>query len=99
MIDLSQVTWRKSSQSNANGGQCVEVGVWHKNSLNGSGQNCVEVALADNTRVAPSLTADAERLLLVRDSKDPDGPVLAFTPEEWDVFLVSIKGDHLTDLA
>lgn len=99
MIDLSQVVWRKSSRSNANGGQCVEVGVWCKSSLSGAGQDCVEVALADKTQVVSSPAGDAERLLLVRDSKDPDGPVLALTPEEWDAFLASIKGGHLTDLA
>jgi hypothetical protein len=27
----------------------------------------------------------------VRDSKDPDGPNLAFTPAEWRVFTISIK--------
>jgi hypothetical protein len=117
MIDLSQVIWRKSSRSNANGGQCIEVGVWrksslsgagqdcvevgiwHKSSLGGNGQNCVEVALADNAQAASGPTADVERLLLVRDSKDLDGPVLALTPEEWDAFLASIKGGHLADLA
>ncbi|MFC6080351.1 DUF397 domain-containing protein [Sphaerisporangium aureirubrum] len=31
-MDLSRVSWRKSSWSNANGGQCVEVGVWHRSS-------------------------------------------------------------------
>ncbi len=51
MIDLSQVIWRKSSQSNANGGQCVEVGVWRKSSLSGgNGGSCVEVALASSAQ-------------------------------------------------
>lgn len=94
MMDLSHVTWRKSSRSNANGGQCVEVGVWHKSSLSGNGSNCVEVALADS----PQLGTDPEvdRLFLVRDSKDPDGPVLAFSPAEWDAFLITIKNGTLT---
>jgi hypothetical protein len=36
--------------------------------------NCVEVAeLSDGT-------------VYVRDSKDPGGPVLVFTPGEWDAF-------------
>lgn len=27
----------------------------------------------------------------VRDSKDPTGPVLKFTPDEWDAFLAGAK--------
>jgi hypothetical protein len=29
--------------------------------------------------------------IAVRDSKNPDGPHLAFTPAEWRVFTTSIK--------
>ncbi|MER5418450.1 DUF397 domain-containing protein [Streptosporangium roseum] len=90
-MDLSHVIWRKSSQSNANGGQCVEVGVWHKSSLSGNAQNCVEVALADSPHPGTDPTPDADRLFLVRDSKDPEGPVLAFSSTEWDAFLTAIK--------
>ncbi|MEV0924672.1 DUF397 domain-containing protein [Streptomyces spongiicola] len=51
-IDLSTVAWRKSSYSNGDGGNCVEVAEgflgaarWRKSSYsNGSGGNCVEVA-------------------------------------------------------
>ncbi|MEU3170008.1 DUF397 domain-containing protein [Streptosporangium sp. NPDC006930] len=88
------MTWRKSSQSNANGGQCVEVGVWHKSTPSGSR---IEVALTDNTQVAHAV--DTEGLFLLRDSKDPDGPVLSFTAAEWDALLVSIKRGSLADLA
>lgn len=28
---------------------------------------------------------------LLRDSKDPDGPVLVFTPHEWDCFVAGAK--------
>ncbi|MEV4748620.1 DUF397 domain-containing protein [Streptosporangium sp. NPDC049248] len=100
MIDLSQVVWRKSSQSNANGGQCVEIGVWRKISLSGgNGGSCVEVALASSPQAEPERRTDADCLFLVRDSKDPGGPVLAFTSAEWDAFLASIKGGHLANLA
>ena len=52
---------------------------WRKASLStGNGGNCVEVG------VAPQLVA-------VRDSKDPDGPKLAFTAEAWDTFIEHIK--------
>ncbi|WP_031172353.1 DUF397 domain-containing protein [Streptosporangium roseum] len=89
--DLSQVTWRKSSRS-GNGQDCVEVGVWHKSSLSGgNGGSCVEVALADTSHLGTDPTPDTDRLFLVRDSKDPDGPVLTFSPAEWDAFLTTIK--------
>jgi hypothetical protein len=38
---------------------------------------CVEVALGE--------------LVLVRDSKDPEGPVLVFTTAEWEEFLRGVK--------
>jgi hypothetical protein len=48
---------------------------WTKSSLSFSNSNCVEVAnLADGQ-------------IGVRDSKDPQGPVLRFTPGEWRAFL------------
>ncbi|GAA3508194.1 hypothetical protein FHR32_000912 [Streptosporangium album] len=93
--DLSHVMWRKSSRSGA-GQDCVEVGVWHKSSLSGNGQNCVEIALADTPHPGADPAPDADRLFLVRDSKDPDGPVLSFTPAEWDAFLTTIKNGTLT---
>lgn len=48
---------------------------WIKSSRSLSNGNCVEVA---------NLPGDA---VGVRDSKDCDGPVLRFRPEEWRVFL------------
>jgi hypothetical protein len=39
------MSWRKSSYSTSNGGQCIEVGVWRKSSYSTSnGGSCVEVA-------------------------------------------------------
>ncbi|WP_329425318.1 DUF397 domain-containing protein [Streptosporangium sp. NBC_01495] len=100
MMDLSHVIWRKSSRSNTNGGQCVEVGVWSKSTLSGrNGSSCVEVALTDHAQAASEHTVDAERLFLIRDYKDPYGPVLSFTPTEWDSLLASIKKGCLVDLA
>lgn len=41
------ITWRKSSYSTSNGGECVEVGTWRKSSYStGNGGNCLEVAAA-----------------------------------------------------
>lgn len=52
---------------------------WHKSSYSPSGGNgCVEVA--DN------LVAE-HGIVLVRDSKDPAGPILTFTRSEWVAFL------------
>jgi hypothetical protein len=59
------VTWRKSSYSGGNGGNCVEVG-------------------------APAAT---DRVL-VRDTKDRQGPMLAFTPRTWRNFAERVKQGH-----
>ena len=48
---------------------------WVKSSLSFSNGNCVEVASRPGGEIA------------VRDSRDPDGPVLTFTPGEWDAFV------------
>ncbi|MER7207482.1 DUF397 domain-containing protein [Streptosporangium sp. NPDC000239] len=94
--ELSEPVWRKSTLSGGNGGSCVEVAVWRKGSRSGAGQNCVEVGAVHNAQA--ELEAAADRLFLVRDSKDSDSPVLAFTPPEWAGFLDVIKGGGLDDL-
>ncbi|HWC84882.1 MAG TPA: DUF397 domain-containing protein [Pseudonocardiaceae bacterium] len=61
--DAAHAVWRKSSYSNGNGGECVEV-AWRKSTYsNGNGGACVEVALPPGGG-------------LIRDSKNPSGPVL-----------------------
>jgi hypothetical protein len=53
---------------------------WRKSSYSGTnGGNCVEVA-----RNLPGVVA-------VRDSKDPGGPVLVFTPADWEAFTAGLK--------
>ncbi|HEU5025056.1 MAG TPA: DUF397 domain-containing protein [Spirillospora sp.] len=72
-MDSSNLTWRKSTRSLNNGGECIELAglAWRKSTRSGSnGGNCVE--LAD----AAGAVAHA---VAVRDSKDPDGPVLLVT--------------------
>lgn len=54
---------------------------WRKSPQCGASPNCVEVAVRA-TGVA------------VRDSKDPAGPVLEFTAEEWAVFVAWVRGDE-----
>lgn len=55
------MNWRKSSYSNASGGDCIEV--------------------------ADGIIG----LVPVRDSKDPHGPELTFTPAGWQAFIVGIR--------
>lgn len=55
---------------------------WRKSSHSGNnGGQCVEVAL----------NPDGAQACLVRDSKDPAGPVLAFTPSQWRAFAARVK--------
>jgi len=68
-------------------GHTLAGAIWRKSSYSGSnGGDCVEVA--DNL---PGVVA-------VRDSKDPAGPVLTFTPDDWRAFTAVIKAGEL-DLA
>ncbi|MGW0464579.1 DUF397 domain-containing protein [Streptomyces sp. NPDC003027] len=59
--------------------------VWRKSSYsNGSGGDCVEVAL------------DAPGLVPVRDSKRPHGPVLVLTAAAWTPFVDAVKASATT---
>jgi hypothetical protein len=100
-MDLSNITWRKSRRSGTNGGSCVEVATWRKSSRSGTnGGSCVEVTVAeDDANTIAAHKADNEKLYLMRDSKNPDGPVLAFTPAEWDAFIGGVKDGEFDDLA
>ena len=56
---------------------------WRKSTLSSGGDNCVEVAFAADGSVG------------VRDSKQQGlGPVLEFTPGEWEAFLGGVKGNE-----
>jgi hypothetical protein len=68
--------WRKSSHSFSNG-NCAEVAAWRKSSHSTAG-SCAEVG-QDGAVVG------------VRDSKDPDGPVLVFGPVAWVAFLAGLR--------
>jgi hypothetical protein len=59
--DLSRAGWFKSSFSNGQGGNCVEV-----------------------ARNLPGVIA-------VRDSKNPDGPVLLVSRENWADFITRLR--------
>ncbi len=68
---------------------------WRKSSLSGNGgADCVEVAVVPGDPALAGHKPDADELYLVRDSKDPDGPKLAFTRSEWDAFVKGVKADE-----
>ncbi|WP_405084823.1 DUF397 domain-containing protein [Microbispora sp. NBC_01389] len=71
---------------------------WRKSRRSGNGSNCVEIAVGDAAEAGTEHKADARRLFLVRDSKNPDGPVLAFTQSEWDAFVGGVKDGEFDDL-
>ncbi|MFF8309449.1 DUF397 domain-containing protein [Streptomyces lydicus] len=59
---------------------------WRKSSYcDGGDDNCLEIADVTPSAVVP-----------VRDSKDPDGPVLRFTAVAWASFIATVKGDAWT---
>ncbi|WP_433478549.1 DUF397 domain-containing protein [Spirillospora sp. CA-142024] len=78
--ELPYVIWRKSTYSGSQADDCVELAsIWRKSSHSGSqAGECVEVT-------------PTGRAVAVRDSKDPDGPVLAFEPQAWSAFLTTLK--------
>lgn len=72
----SDLIWFKSSYSDGEGGQCVEVALeWRKSTYSdGGGGQCVEVA------------ASPQRIH-VRDSKDVARPGFAVATDSWTRFL------------
>ncbi|MFI1166479.1 DUF397 domain-containing protein [Streptomyces sp. NPDC020801] len=61
IVDLSAVSWRRSSYSNQDGGACVEV------------------------------SGDFATTVPVRDSKNPNGPVIMFAAQGWSAFVSAVK--------
>jgi hypothetical protein len=55
----------------------AHVGPFRKASFSEGGGHCVEVAHFEG--------------VAVRDSKDPEGPVLWFTRDEWTAFVMGVK--------
>ncbi|NQE92273.1 DUF397 domain-containing protein [Nocardia terpenica] len=52
---------------------------WFKSTRSSMGKDCVEVAFLDGAMVG------------VRDSKNPTGPALVFTPTEWTAFTGGLE--------
>lgn len=60
-------------------GSDTTVEAWRKSTYSTGAGECVEVArLADGN-------------IAVRDSKQDDGPVLVFTPAEWEAFTAGVR--------
>ncbi|MGW4771135.1 DUF397 domain-containing protein [Nocardia sp. NPDC004278] len=53
--------------------------MWFKSSRSDATKDCVEVAFLE------------AGLIGVRDSKNPTGPALVFTPGEWDAFTAGVN--------
>lgn len=81
--DLSNASWRKSTYSDGNGGECVEVAYdfpgaarWRKSTYSdGNGGDCVEVG------------EGIPGVVPVRDSKVTHGPVLVVGAAAWAKFI------------
>jgi len=53
---------------------------WRTSTHSNNGGACIQVA------------SGSAGLVAVRDSRDPGGPVLAFTTEQWAAFTGTVKG-------
>ncbi|WP_316521178.1 DUF397 domain-containing protein [Kitasatospora brasiliensis] len=53
---------------------------WRKSSYSGGNGDCVEVAAAGS-------------VIYIRDSKDPEGPALAITPETYALLIRTVAAD------
>ncbi|KWW99000.1 hypothetical protein LI90_631 [Carbonactinospora thermoautotrophica] len=58
---------------------------WRKSSFSGAQSDCVEVA-------------PVAGVIAVRDSKNPHGPKLVFTHDEWTAFTSGVKAGEFDDL-
>ncbi|TMR41465.1 DUF397 domain-containing protein [Actinomadura geliboluensis] len=102
-MKFPHIEWRTSSHSTQQG-NCVEVGAWRTSSHSGKQGNCVELGAWRKSSHSTGNggqcveVATGETIVLARDSKDPDGPVLGFGADAWAVFLNTVKSGHL-DLA
>jgi uncharacterized protein DUF397 len=62
-------------------GKGLASALWRTSSHSGQNGACIEVA------------ADIADVVAVRDSKDRDGPVLAFAPAAWRAFTARVRAE------
>ncbi|MFC9393197.1 DUF397 domain-containing protein [Streptomyces sp. NPDC057027] len=75
-MKTADLSWFKSSYSDASGGNCIEVAHdWRKSSHSTNEDSCCVEVAAHPT------------LIHIRDSKNPHGPQLAVSPASWVAFL------------
>jgi hypothetical protein len=86
--------WTKSAHSGAL--NCVE---WRKSTYSSNDGSCVEYHVSSHCHGDGCVAVATDTpVIKVRDSKDKEGPVLTFTPKEWDAFVRGVK-DGEFDLA
>ncbi|WP_149553002.1 DUF397 domain-containing protein [Streptomyces marokkonensis] len=87
-FDLSNARWRKSTHSDGNGGECLEVAYdfpgaarWRKSTYSGGdgGEACLEVA------------DGVPGVVPVRDSKLNGGPVIVVRSAAWAQFVRGVR--------
>lgn len=66
-------------------GSIVTDSTWVKSSLSFAQGNCVEVS------------DQPEGTIGIRNSRDSRGPVLRFTPDEWQAFLGGVRNGEFDD--
>ncbi|GAA3396172.1 DUF397 domain-containing protein [Streptomyces roseoviridis] len=87
-LNLTGVSWRKSSFSGDTGGDCVEcaplgAAAWRKSSYSSdTGGQCIEVA-------------DLAAHVAVRDSKNPTGPHFLASPAAFTAFVTAAAEGRL----
>jgi hypothetical protein len=57
----------------------------------------VEIEFIDG-KDAPVKYKTSERMIVMRDSKKPEGPVLYFTEAEWEAFIEGVKDGEFDDM-
>ncbi|WP_424530932.1 DUF397 domain-containing protein [Sphaerisporangium viridialbum] len=77
-------------------------GAWRGSSHGFEGGHCVEVTVLDQAAIREAAErgelgalggahkAGYDRLYVLRDSRNPDGPRLYFTPAEWEAFRLGV---------
>lgn len=58
---------------------------WRKSSASGGNGGCIEVATLAGSK------ENSDYVIAVRDSSNPQGPVLIFTPDEWLAFTAGVR--------